>query len=434
VSRLTVPQGAALSIGAVLGTGVISLPALGAQVAGPASLVAWAALVALSVPLAVTMAALGARYPDAGGVSTYVRTAFGDRAATVIGWCFYFAIPVGAPAAGFMAGAYVDAAFGGGARTVLLTTALLIIAVTATNAGGVRVSGKVQLGLAITLVTLLLVATATALPHARLSNLEPFAPHGLLAIAPAAAVLVWGFAGWEVVTSLAGDFRRPKRDVPRATAIALVVVGVLYLAVAFTSLLTLGPATATTEAPLAELLAIGIGGEVRVITAVAAVLLTLGTMNAYFAGIARLGAALARDGALPAWLSRGSSAGEVPRRSLAVVAGLSAVSVLGAGLLGVSTRQIVLLTIGTFVIVYVLGCAAAVKLLPRRTWSHRAAMVALVSSLGLLVTAGLYLAWPLAVAATALIYYQVRHRRRATAPAIDHDPADRSDHTVLSQT
>src|SRR5678815_4170216 len=114
MSRLSVSQGAAVSIGAVLGTGVISLPALGAQVAGPASLVAWAILVVLSVPLAMTFAALGARYPDAGGVSTYVRRAFGHRSATVVGWTFYFAVPIGAPAAGFMAGAYVEAAFGGG--------------------------------------------------------------------------------------------------------------------------------------------------------------------------------------------------------------------------------------------------------------------------------------------------------------------------------
>jgi amino acid efflux transporter len=267
-------------------------------------------------------------------------------------------------------------------------------------------------------VTLLLAATVTSLPHADLANLTPFAPHGWAAIAPAAAVLVWGFAGWEAVTSLAADFRRPARDVPRATAIAIVVVSVLYLAVAAASLLVLGPTTATTEAPLAELLAIGVGGEVRVLTAVAALLLTLGAMNAYFAGSAKLGAALARDGALPAWLARGSSAGEVPRRSLAVIATLSAASLVAAGAFGVSTRSIVLLTTGSFVLVYVLGTAAAVKLLPRRSWSRRSAVVALASSLALLVMAGPYLLWPLGLAAVALVYLAGRTRRsRRAAPA-----------------
>jgi amino acid efflux transporter len=428
VSRLSVAQGTAVSVGAVVGTGVISLPALGAQVAGPASLVAWAGLVLLSVPLAMTFAALGAHYPDAGGVSTYVRRAFGHRLATVVGWMLYFAVPVGAPAAGFMGGAYVAAAVGGGSTTVLLTTAGLIATVTLTNALGLRVSGRVQLVLAATLVTLLLVATLTALPHIRLSNLEPFAPYGWAAIAPAAAVLVWGFAGWEAVTSLAGEFRSPARDVPRATMIALAVIGVLYLGVATASLATLGPATASTEAPLAELLARGLGGEVRVITAVVALLLMVGATNAYFAGAAKLGAALARDGALPAWLAQGSQAGEVPRRSLAVISSIGVLSLVTAAVLGLGTTQLVLVTVGAFVLVYVLGSAAAVRLLARGTWAHRAAVVALVSSVALLATVGVSLLWPLAIAVAALIYLKLRPQPASTTTTTattDEEPAAR---------
>ena len=77
MQKLTVAQGTALSAGAVLGTGIISMPALAAAVAGPASLIAWLALVLLSAPLAWTFAELGARFPDGGGVSSYVRRAFG---------------------------------------------------------------------------------------------------------------------------------------------------------------------------------------------------------------------------------------------------------------------------------------------------------------------------------------------------------------------
>jgi len=412
---LTVAQGAALSIGAVLGTGVIALPALAAQTAGPASLLAWIVLIALSVPLAATFAALGARYPDSGGVSTYVRSAFGSRLAAVVGWCFYFAVPAGAPAAAMFGGAYVAAALGGGLRTTLLTAAGLMAIVTLTNAGGLRISGRVQLALAALLVTLLLAATLTALPHARLENLQPFAPHGWLAIGPAAAVLVWGFAGWEAVTSLAADFRRPARDLPRATGIALAVVGLLYLGVATASVLVLGSATGSTEAPLAELLAIGVGGEVRVLTAFAALLLTLGAMNAYYAGAAKLGAALGRDGALPAWFARGSRAGVVPRRSLAVVSGLGVLALVIVAVTGVGARPLVLLTTGSFVLVYVLGMAAAVRLLPRGSWSRRAAMVALAAVVALLFVTGVYVLWALFIALAALIY----ERRRKQAPVVE---------------
>lgn len=415
MSRLTIPQGAAISIGAVLGTGVISLPALAAQIAGPASLLAWVALIAVSVPLAATFAALGARHPDSGGVATYVRRAFGPRAATVVGWCFYFAVPAGAPAAALFAGAYVSAAFGGGTRTAYLTGFALLVVVAAANAGGLRVSGRLQLVLAGLLVTMLVVATLTALPHASWGNLRPFAPNGWAAIAPAAAVLVWGFAGWEAVTSLAADFRRPERDVPRASAIAVVVVGVLYLAVAGASVLVLGPATGSTQAPLAELLAVGLGGPVRAITAIAAVMLTLGAMNAYLAGSAKLGAALGRDGSLPAWFARGSSAGEVPRRSLAVVAGLSFLTLAAVMLTGVGIHASILLTTGSFVLVYVLGTAAAIRLLPRRSWSRRAAFVSCAASLALLVVTGWYVLGTMAVAALALLYYWRRHRGRAGA-------------------
>ncbi|MER6573866.1 amino acid permease, partial [Streptomyces sp. NPDC001093] len=252
---LTVWQGAALYVGAVLGTGVIALPALATRAAGPASLLAWLGLVLLSVPLAATFAALGARYPDGGGVSTYVRHAFGARAAAVVGWCFYFAVPAGAPAAGMFAGAYVTTALGGGRRTVLVTAAVLLVLVAVANGCGLTVSGRLQLALAVLLVALLLTAVLTALPHARLRNLHPFAPHGWPAIGSAAALLVWSFAGWEAITHLAADFRRPARDLPRAAGVAVAVVGVLYLAVAATSVLVLGPAAGTSDAPLAELLA-----------------------------------------------------------------------------------------------------------------------------------------------------------------------------------
>src|SRR4051794_5398864 len=155
---LTVAQGAALSVGAVLGTGVITLPALAAEVAGPASLVAWAVLVLLSVPLATTFAALGARHPDGGGVATYARLAFGERASTMVGWAFYGTIGVGAPAAAGFAGAYVADATGGGAGTALATTVAIIAVCATMNWFDLRVSGTAQLAIAGSVALLLAVA------------------------------------------------------------------------------------------------------------------------------------------------------------------------------------------------------------------------------------------------------------------------------------
>lgn len=400
--KLSVTQGTALSIGAVLGTGVISMPALAAQVAGPASLVAWLALIVLSAPLAWTFAALGARHPDGGGVSTYVRLAFGPRAAAAVGWCFYFAVPLGAPAAAAFAGNYVADVVGGGRATVLGTFLAMLGVVVAMNWFGLRVSGRVQLILAAVLATLLVVAVCAALPHASWANLTPFAPHGWAGVGAAAAVLVWGFAGWEAVSSLAADYRNPRRDVPRAAAIAVVVVGVLYLGVAATSVLVLGPALAGSQAPLADLLAVGVGGPVRALTAVIAVLLTIGAINAYVAGASRLGTALARDGALPARLTG------TPRRSLTVVGLGSLVSVA----LPVDLHTSMLLVTGCFTLVYVLGTAAALRLLPAGR-SRIGAGIAFVAVLALLVLTGAPALLSLVVAAGAVGYQVCRDRAAA---------------------
>ncbi|HYF72953.1 MAG TPA: amino acid permease [Nocardioides sp.] len=417
---LGVPQGAALTLGAVLGTGVISLPALAAHEAGPASLLAWLALVLLSVPLAATFAALGARHPDGGGVATYARRAFGGHVATLVGWCFYFAIPLGAPAAAGFAGAYVADSAGGGRQTQLLTAGLLIGAVALMNWHGIRVSGRVQLAIAATLAVLLMVATLVSLPHASTANLTPFAPHGWAAVGSAAALLIWAFAGWEVVTSLSSEYRDPARDIGRATAIALVVMGVMYLGVAFATVAVLGEDSG--KAPLSDLLVLGFGEPARGVTSVVAVLLSLGAMNAYFAGSARLGAALGRDGSLPAWFARGSTAGEIPRRSLTVVTVGALGTLVVVAVTGVPLERTMLLVTGAFSLVYVVGTAAALRLLPRGSWVWRGAAVSLASTLGLLGLTGRYLLPQLVVGLAAVGWMTWTRRVRRAAPGAP-DPA-----------
>src|SRR5204863_5973311 len=104
---LTVPRGAALYIGALIGPGLLLVPSLAAHAAGPASILAWAALLVLSAPLAVTFAALGVRHPVAGGVSAYVREAFGETAAAVTGAWFMTGVVFGGPAVALIGGYYV---------------------------------------------------------------------------------------------------------------------------------------------------------------------------------------------------------------------------------------------------------------------------------------------------------------------------------------
>ena len=410
---LSVPQGAALTLGAVLGTGVISLPALAASEAGPASLVAWLALIVLSVPLAATFAALGARHPDGGGVATYARLAFNQHVATMVGWAFYLTIGVGAPVAAGFGGAYVADAFGGGRSMSLAATVGIIVLVTVMNWFGIKVSGGVQLGIAGAIALLLAVAVLVALPHAELGRLTPFAPHGWGAVGTAAAMLVWAFAGWEILSSLSAEYRDPARDIRRATFLALGVVTVLYLGIAFATVASLGSTSGA--APLADLLVLGFGEPARPVTAVVAVLLTIGAINAYFAGGSRLGASLAREGALPRILA--DSASGVPRRSLLAICAVALGSLALIWVAGDSTDVLLLMASGTFSLLYVVGAAAALRLLPRGTWSWWAAVCSLVAALVLLGLTGAHLLGPVLCGGAGLVWSLARSRRRRSRPA-----------------
>src|SRR5690348_18456983 len=85
---MTMRYAVALYMSSVLGSGVLVLPGLAARIAGPASLVAWAALSVASYPLAYTFASLSARKPESGGVYSFARESFGQRWADAVGWLF----------------------------------------------------------------------------------------------------------------------------------------------------------------------------------------------------------------------------------------------------------------------------------------------------------------------------------------------------------
>jgi amino acid efflux transporter len=274
---LGVWRGAALYVGALIGPGLLLVPSLAAQAAGPASVLAWAGLLVLSAPLAITFAALGIRHPVAGGVSAYVRAAFGDAAAAVTGAWFTTAVVIGAPAVALIGGYYVADLTGAGTSVAVAVGLAMYGGVLAANVVGLRISSGFQLALSAVLVTVVAAAVGVALPGRATEHWTPFAPHGWWAVGTAANILMWLFIGWEAMAQLAGDFRDPARGLPRAMALAFGVITALYagLAVA-TNVVTAGSGS---RVPLADLIAVGFGHAGREATAVLAVALTMGTMN-----------------------------------------------------------------------------------------------------------------------------------------------------------
>ncbi|HJX85999.1 MAG TPA: amino acid permease, partial [Gemmatimonadales bacterium] len=328
-------QGSALYIAAVLGTGILVLPALAAAKAGPASVLAVLAVLLLSIPLAGTFASLAARYPDAGGVATFVRLALGPTAARMAGYWFFFGVAVGIPVVAVLGASYIVAIFGGPPWAVVTVALSILVPPFISNTYGLRVSGAVQLWLTGALVVIVVGVVAVSAPASRPENFTPFLPHGWGGVGAAVSLFVWAFAGWEAVTHIAGEFKNPRRTIPLATAIAIAAVGIAYLALQLVTVAVLGTTAGDSPVPLLDLVATTAPGIGPAFVAAVATVVSLGVLNTYLGAFAKLGASLGRDGDLPRWFAAGAETGGIPRRSLAVVAVLALVyfaALIGEGL------------------------------------------------------------------------------------------------------
>jgi amino acid efflux transporter len=159
-------------------------------------------------------------------------------------------------------------------------------------------------------------------------------------------------------------------------ALAFGIIATLYVGLAVATITV--TAGAGSKVPLADLIAVGFGRAGRDATALLAVALTMGTMNVYMGGSARLAAALAQEGALPGWLA-GDAHRSVPRRPLLVLAVLATalLLVLAAGISG--TADLIRATSACFIAVYVLALASAVRILRGRIRAAAAVALALVT-------------------------------------------------------
>jgi amino acid efflux transporter len=409
-------RGTALYLASVIGPGVLALPGLGVSAAGPASIVVWLALLAASAPVAATFAALGARYPDAGGIATFVRHAYGHYAGLVVGWWFYTAVPVAALAGALIAARYTTTLLHTGTLASAGAAGAVLVGVFAVNLAGLRLSGRVQLCLCALLVAILVAAITAGAAHLQATHLHPFLPHGLVSLPHTACLLYVGLTGWEAATHLSGEFRDPRRHLRLVTAATWGIAAVLYLGLAVTTVAALGPTTAAGTVPVAALLEYGLGPAARPVTAAAALLLSIGACTTFVAGAARLGAALARQRAMPGWLAGGRHPNGVPLRSLAVQA--LATTVLGVLYPLAHLRLDHLLQVFSALLAALAaaGCAGALRLLPGRA-ARCCALTATAVTVLVAACAGPMLAAPALAALAATVWHRLTARRAHTATA-----------------
>ena len=396
-------QGTALYIAAVLGTGILVLPGLAATAAGPASLLAVFAVFLLSIPLAGAFAALASRFPDPGGVASYVRLALGQTWARMTGYWFFFGVGFGAPVVAMLGAEYVVAIVGADRGAVPWVALGILIPPFVSNYFGLRVSGVVQLALTGALLVVVVGVVAVALPSADPTRFEPFLPNGWGGVGTAISLFVWAFAGWEVGTHIAGEFRNPRRVIPLATAIALVVVGFAYLGLQYVTIAVLGNRAGAGQVPLLELVSTAPFGVGPLFVAVIAAVVALGVLNVYIGAFAKLGASLGRDGDLPRWMTPGVESGGIPRHSLIVVAGLTGTYFVVMVSQGLPLTAFILIHTSSMVAIYALGMIAAVRLLETGSVGWWLAVLSVLLTAGLLVLAGPNLIVPALLAAVAFV-------------------------------
>jgi amino acid efflux transporter len=409
-------QGTALYVASVLGTGILVLPGLAAAVAGPASIVAVAAVLVLSIPLAGTFASLAARYPDPGGVASYVRRTLGGTAARMTGYWFYFGVCIGAPVLAVLGGEYVVAVLGVDRAAVPIIALAIFVPPFVANWFGVRVAGWVQFVLTGLLITVVVGVVAVTFPAVEPGNFQPFLPNGWAGVGTAISLFVWAFAGWEVGTHIAGEFKNPRRIIPLATGIAIIVVGAGYLALQVVTVGVLGDQAGVGVVPLLDLVETTAPGIGSTLVAIVTAIVCLGVLNAYLPAFAKLGAALGRDGDLPRYFAKGAGSGEIPRRALMLTAAMVAVYFVLMLANGMNLSAFILIHTSNMVAIYAAGMLAATLLLKRWSFGWWLAVIATIMTAGLLVLAWANLIVPLILAVAAVLVTVVRRVRRRGAP------------------
>lgn len=408
----------ALYASSVLGSGILVLPGLAAQIAGPSSILAWILLSFASYPFAFTFANLSARRPESGGVYSFAKEAFGLETATVTGWLFAIWVITGAPAVSLIAASYLRYAFPLDRLETFIIAAGIIVVAFIVNYRGIVISNKVQLATIGCIVGLLIAAIVTSSIFVKAQNFTPFVPNGVLPIGTAAALIFWSYLGYENVSNVAEEFENPKRDFHRSIILSVVMIGILYTLISFVTIGTDAYRAGGSLAPFAAILSNVLGRYGAEGAAILAVFIIFGAANAYTTGMSRVFYAVSRDGGFPKALNHVSEKTKVPDRALITILGCALPVFVIYYFFNVNLETALLIPSGAAIFVYIIGSAAGVKMLgvdqegKRRIKKMLLPLISLSISLIVLPFVGWYLAASIAVAVGALMYRWIHSQKK----------------------
>jgi amino acid transporter len=351
----------ALALNDVVGSGVYLLPAAAAALLGFASL--WAvALAGLAVLLILLCFAEASSYFDQpGGAYLYTRTAFGELPGFLVGWMTWLArvasvasLSVGfSQALGFLWPA-AETGWGRAAAIVLPVLALTVI-----NVIGVKAGARMAVLLVVGKIVPLLVLVGAGLFAVRREVALGQVASGEGGLGEAALLLLFAYAGFENTSAPAGEYRRPRLDIPFALPTQITCVTLLYAAVQWIALGTVHDLGASST-PLADSARIVLGPRGGWLLTAGAAISILGTNgNTVLAGPRYL-FALARDGFGPRFLARVHPDYRTPAAAVIFQTAVALPLALSGTFVGLAALSVVAR------LVTYLGTAAAVPVLRRR--------------------------------------------------------------------
>ncbi len=226
--------------GESIALGIFLTPAAMAKSLGSPLLlfVIWCAMALMACAGAVCYAELAVSLPEAGGAYVYLREFYGDRTAFLYGWMSIVVMDSGLSAAlAVGATAYIATLVPAAGRVPTITAALLLAGMAAINYSGTRISGRFMATvnwLKLIVIGLLIVWTFAShgLSHTNLLPLGARRPGSDLLVMGIAGAFInafFSYGGWWDVTKLAGEIREPRKNLPRALILGVLVVTLIYV-------------------------------------------------------------------------------------------------------------------------------------------------------------------------------------------------------------
>jgi len=392
-----------IGIGGMVGAGIFSILGVVAQTAGNAMWLAFAIGGVVALLSTYSYAKLGATFPSAGGAVHFLVKSFGDGVLAgglnLFMWAGYIiSLALYATAFGGYAATFVTAA-----ASPLLVKSLAVAAVvllTLVNAFGARLMGRWETVIVAVKLAILVVFAAVGLWFIRPGYLSPELWPESASILFGAGVLFIGYEGFGLVTNAAADMREPRKMLPRALYTSVLLVIALYLAVSLTVTGNLSDyeIEQSKDYALAEAAKPFLGQFGFRLIAIAALFSTASAINATLFGAANVCYMIARDGGLPAGLSRtewrGATGGVV----------LTAVLVL-AVMLSFDLSGIAMMGSAAFLLIYAAVNAGHLKVLKQTGASAPLVWLSLLTCLAMFVVLCAYVAreQPRALAALVVI-------------------------------